>query len=103
MAAGFSSFFDASCKLEDLKITLHKICRTQTPLEFHPSFTFAVRLTVFTFFLLLFSPLLTLTEVLLGTEGSWSAGDCSESTLKDDCKNRARECFNAFIQSVITF
>lgn len=36
-----------------------------------------------------------LSEVLLDTEG-WSAGDWSESTLKDDCKNRM--CLNVLIR-----
>lgn len=91
------------------RFTCHKIYKPQMPLDSYTtvSHLLFMSLCVFwhvTFFLPLFSPLLTLSEVLLGTEGRWSAGDWSESTLKDDCRAReSKMCLLECLKRVLLY
>ena len=92
LAGGFSSFFNGSCAVKHLKIICHKICKPQMESELGLYNTFNLLSTLhMMFFLPLPSPLLTLSEVLLGTEGSWLAGEGLESTLVDSCENRMKK------------
>lgn len=92
LAAGFSSFFNGSCAVKHLKIICHKIYKPkmESELGLYSSFILMSTLNIM-FFLPLPSPLLALSEVLLGTEWSWLAGEGLESTLIDSCENRMRK------------